>query len=387
MAITSSWYDGPWTVSEWAKGLATVGSARYSVANYDAWKVTIKTGTDRTVNIAAGTGAGSGVVDISTAVESVQVPVISSGTRWDLIVARRDWADVTGSATGSNGKGRTRFTYVQGGASKVIPSRNANYGVLDDQPLALIRVASGSSNVLEVVDLRIWVAPGGMTAVDDLVRQYVGWPGASIEIKGVLWQRRYNATTGAPEWVRPVEEWIKANAVTTPSVRITGTGDASATSTTHGFQVGATNSFNIAVDNNEVVGRNNGALVAVFFDGGITLGTANVGPNYAARRDYVDSKVNTRMGGNIAAGAVSVQPNTFVTDDGETYYRGSQLITFPAGRFTSIPRVTCSENTEVPGRVRSVSATDVTLTGCRIWVARNNTSTTGVTWIAVNAAD
>jgi hypothetical protein len=48
--------------------------------------------------------------------------------------------------------------------------------------------------------------------------------------------------------------------ITAASLRLTNTGDASITSTTHAFQVGATSGDNIIIDNNEIMARNNGAV-------------------------------------------------------------------------------------------------------------------------------
>lgn len=47
--------------------------------------------------------------------------------------------------------------------------------------------------------------------------------------------------------------------VTGSTIRATGIGDVSLTSTGHGIQVGPTTGFNIAMDNNEIQSRNNGA--------------------------------------------------------------------------------------------------------------------------------
>ena len=68
--------------------------------------------------------------------------------------------------------------------------------------------------------------------------------------------------------------------MTTPYVRVTGTGDASLSSTTHGIQVGATSGQNLLLDNNEVLSRNNGASSTLHLqaDGG----TVTVGAGTAA---------------------------------------------------------------------------------------------------------
>jgi len=65
--------------------------------------------------------------------------------------------------------------------------------------------------------------------------------------------------------------------VTMPTLRVTGTGDASLTSTTHGLQVGATNSINIVMDGNEIIARSNGTNATLNLQltgGGTTLGGA-----------------------------------------------------------------------------------------------------------------
>jgi hypothetical protein len=52
-------------------------------------------------------------------------------------------------------------------------------------------------------------------------------------------------------------------------LRLTGTTDASETSTDHAFQIGPTNELNISIDSNEILGRNNGALSPVYFNSGL----------------------------------------------------------------------------------------------------------------------
>ena len=62
--------------------------------------------------------------------------------------------------------------------------------------------------------------------------------------------------------------------VTMPYLRLSGTGDAAPGSTTHAFQSGPTNSYNVIIDQNEVMGRNNGAASTLHLQpdsGGITI--------------------------------------------------------------------------------------------------------------------
>lgn len=169
MAYSNIWFDGAVSEGDHAQNIWRVGKSRYGVVSNSDWAVTIKAGTDRTVNIAKGVGWGSGVVTETTTTETVTVPSPSgTSTRWDLIVMRRNWSGAGGSAV---------LTYVTGSSSKSIPSnRNKTPGGIDDQPLALIRVQGGQSNVLEVFDLRVW---GENRMANTMCLDYIGEPGAT----------------------------------------------------------------------------------------------------------------------------------------------------------------------------------------------------------------
>ncbi|QRM54750.1 hypothetical protein [Sinorhizobium sp. BG8] len=65
--------------------------------------------------------------------------------------------------------------------------------------------------------------------------------------------------------------------LTANRIRLLSTTDASETSTAHGFQVGADNSANVIIDNNEILFRNNGVLAAVNVVGSsVAMSTASV---------------------------------------------------------------------------------------------------------------
>lgn len=65
--------------------------------------------------------------------------------------------------------------------------------------------------------------------------------------------------------------------LTANRIRLLSTTDASETSTAHGFQVGADNSANVIIDNNEILFRNNGVLSAVNIVGSsMAMSTASV---------------------------------------------------------------------------------------------------------------
>lgn len=190
MAITSIGYDGSVNEAQWAKLVPLAGSAHYGVAGTSDWKVTAHPTLTRGVTIATGTGWGHGVLDTSDATVSLQGTGITSGSRWDVVVARRNW---------SGAGGVTSFVIIAGSSSKSIPSRNTTPGTLDDQPIALVQFTAGQTAPTEIVDLRCWSRNGGMTARDDLALGYLKEPGASIIINEVIWNCTLD-TNGNAVW-------------------------------------------------------------------------------------------------------------------------------------------------------------------------------------------
>lgn len=190
MAITSKFYTGSVDHVEWAKAAGEVGSTFYGAEDLASWKPTAVSGVDRTVRIAPGTVWGRGVRDTNDASFDVSIPSTSSSSgRWDLIVARRTWGTST-----------TTIVRVQGTSSKAIPAgRTVGPGVVDDQPLALVKVSNGSSAITELVDLRCFGGgAGGLQALDKLALQYLNFPGALVQIGTEFWSYSVNAG----DWVK-----------------------------------------------------------------------------------------------------------------------------------------------------------------------------------------
>lgn len=190
MAITSVGYDGSVSETQWAKLIPLTGSAHYGVADSPDWKVSPHPTLDRGVNIAVGSGWGHGVLDTSDTTVSLQGTTVSSGSRWDMVVMRRNW-----SGTG----GTSSFVLVPGGPNKVLPARNTGPGNLDDQPLALVQFTAGQTAPTSIVDLRCWGRNGGLAARDELALTYLKLPGASIMVNGVQWNCELDAN-GNPSW-------------------------------------------------------------------------------------------------------------------------------------------------------------------------------------------
>ena len=192
MAITSFGYDGSVSEVAWATMVTGVGSSEYGVLGSNDFKTTAVAGADRTVSIAAGSAWGKGVYDTSDANITVQLDTVASGSRWDLVAIRRNWSGAAGT---------TSVVKINGGASKLIPARNVNPGVLDDQPIALVQVTAGQTQPTAIVDLRAWGGNGGMAAMDTLALNYLNRVGSQVTIGGDVWVST-PSTSGTVSWTK-----------------------------------------------------------------------------------------------------------------------------------------------------------------------------------------
>lgn len=198
MAITSSiGYGGPVYDTEiptWAKAL---GGLDYTVFDETSWKVTAVGAAARTVQVAAGTGAGRGITDASDGTgDTVVLPNPASGSLWHLIVARRTAGDA-----------ETTFTYCPGATTPeaAIALRStfeSTAGAEDDQPLALVRVTKDTSPVQGLIDVRCWQANGGLYGAHEHVRLYLSRPGTQVMIGTDLWTYAVQASGTGSEWRR-----------------------------------------------------------------------------------------------------------------------------------------------------------------------------------------
>lgn len=196
VAFISNGYDTtpekPYGEGVWADSHPSIGLASYGVRSAGDWKVTAVSGQDRTVSISAGRGFGHGVTDKTVANDTIQLDTISSGSRWDLIVCRRDWTPTAGVSS---------FVKVNGGATAVIPGgRQVGPGNIDDHPLALVQVTAGQTQPTQIIDLRTWAGDGGgLVANHDLVRSFMNAVGTRLQISGTDWVRIVGAND-TPEW-------------------------------------------------------------------------------------------------------------------------------------------------------------------------------------------
>ena len=146
-----------------------IGASKYGVVGADDLKVSTTTG-DRMLLVGSGIAWGHNIQDTLQTSLSVQLNSVASGSRWDLIVVRRD---VTAGSS---------VEVVQGSSARTLPSLTSTAASHPDQPIALCRVSAGSTTVQEIIDLRCWAANGGVLAVDKLARDYLAVPGARVRI-------------------------------------------------------------------------------------------------------------------------------------------------------------------------------------------------------------
>lgn len=170
--------------------------SRYSVEGAGHLKVTIGGGGDRAVMVAAGTAWGDGVLSKFDTSTVLNASANATGSdRWDTVVIRREWTPA-GTPTGT-----ATLMILSGGTSRAISTaRTTDRGMTtSDQPLALIRIASGAGTVAEVVDIRCWAGDGGLVAAHIDARQYLNDPGTRMRIGGDTWTRIINGS-GSAEW-------------------------------------------------------------------------------------------------------------------------------------------------------------------------------------------
>ena len=190
MAITNIGYDGSVTEAQWAKLIPQSGGSNYGVSGITDFKVTAHASLALGVNIAPGSGWGHGVLTTSDTTVSLQGAAIASGTRWDMVVVRRNWAGAGGA---------TSFAIISGSTAKALTTRNTNPGTLDDQPIALVQFTAGQTAATAIVDLRCWSRNGGILAKDALVLNYLTDVSTKVYIDNVEWTRALNASDVA-EW-------------------------------------------------------------------------------------------------------------------------------------------------------------------------------------------
>lgn len=199
MTITSVGYAGTITDENFRRMATQAIGSLFGVDDYTSFRVTAGLG-DRALSVSEGGAFGLGVRDFSDAPITLTGSIVTSGSRWDLVCVRRNWAT-----------GTTTVGLIEGTSTKAIPSRNTGFEDLNDQPIALVRFQAGRTAVQEIVDLRCIPADGGMLAFDTLTLSYVSRVGTQVRIGDYLWSRIINPA-GSPSWrfvdVTPDTGWV-----------------------------------------------------------------------------------------------------------------------------------------------------------------------------------
>lgn len=162
--------------------------------------------------------------------------------------------------------------------------------------------------------------------------------------------------------------------ITVPQGRFTSTTDATASSTAHAVQVGPTAGANLALDGDEILGRNNGVEAKVNFPSGITGLPAPTVASDAATKTYVDAPL-ARIATATYGERTAVTINT----------SGNVNLTYPVGRFNVVPIVVGSISDGTSNTTAGVVRFDqLTTSGCRLIVSGIvGTATFFVSWLAI----
>ena len=98
--------------------------------------------------------------------------------------------------------------------------------------------------------------------------------------------------------------------LTTKTIRLTSTTDASATSTGHAFQSGPTNGANVIINSNEVMARNNGAVAALYLnpDGGMVAFQNSEGNSVQIDHGQITASGNISASGTVEASGFKGTP-------------------------------------------------------------------------------
>jgi hypothetical protein len=148
VAITSVGYDGSVFENQWARLASFFSQDVPVVGDTSHFRVAALGSGTRQVTVQPGDCYGDGVLDTLDSVATVTLAAISSGTRWDTIVLRRDWRTTDTAGVSS-------LVALTGGAAKVLSSQvKSTPGSISDQPLALVQLTAGQTVPTAVLDLR-----------------------------------------------------------------------------------------------------------------------------------------------------------------------------------------------------------------------------------------
>jgi hypothetical protein len=162
LALPPGFGTNSWNEEKWSRAQGIIGP-RFLTAGPTTWRVTVSSTTDRTVNIAPGRGYCCGVYDETTANETLQFdPNTTSASRYDLLVARFNWA--TNARTFAIIKGGANPPPVNQTGAVDASSINRIPGLQYDAVLAVLQIRSNVGTFAAATDLyesRPWGGTGG----------------------------------------------------------------------------------------------------------------------------------------------------------------------------------------------------------------------------------
>jgi hypothetical protein len=191
MTIQSWGYAGTiapgtvWAQMQWGLG------RRYWVRDFASVRATVVASGTRQISLSAGYFGGYGILDFNDTSAVVTLPAVATGTRYFMVVGRRTWGTTRA----------TTFEVIDVGTAPAVTGRNVDPGAVDDQPLWLVPVTAGQAIPGTPIDLRVIGTEGGTyRANSDLVRQYLTFEGARLEIGGTEWKFEAGSS-GTAAWV------------------------------------------------------------------------------------------------------------------------------------------------------------------------------------------
>ena len=174
MAIQSWGYKGTIAPNDvWANMQMALGS-RYFVADWGSAKVTPLAGGTREIQVSSGFLGGWGVLDQVTDPVILPLPEVPSGVRFFPIYLRRTWQ--------SSQRSTIEYGNALTSLPAALPERFTVPGTVDDQPLALVSVAAGSTTPTVIYDLRV-IGGKDFFCMDPAVPTsyfYLDYPGVKI---------------------------------------------------------------------------------------------------------------------------------------------------------------------------------------------------------------
>ena len=236
-------------------------------------------------------GVPNGVVplDSATKIDPVFLPADGSfqGT----------WNANTNTPTITSGSGiQNSFYVVSVSGSTTIDGINT-WSVGDQirfngevwQRIPSVQAVNSVNNKLGAVQLNVEDIPGAMpsssyTAADVLAKiKTVDGSGSGLDAELLNGQAHtyylnFNNFSGTIKLEQLPTDITVSGTSSSNKIRISGTDDASLTSTTHPFQIGPTSGANLIIDNNEIMARNNGgtATLSLNSDGGaLAIGSSS----------------------------------------------------------------------------------------------------------------